>query len=105
MAAFLREHAAELDKARVGEYFGHHEDFEVAVMHAWVDMQPSWAGIPIDSALRLLLEQFRLPGERGRAARVSRRVSRGAAVCVCVRVELHVCDYVGLRSGFEEWFM
>lgn len=38
-ATFLRAHVAELDLSAVGEYFGHHEDFEVAAMHAFIDME------------------------------------------------------------------
>lgn len=29
VAAFLRAHAGEVDKTMLGEYLGHHEDFEV----------------------------------------------------------------------------
>lgn len=29
VAAFLREHLADLDKGQLGEYLGHHEDFSV----------------------------------------------------------------------------
>lgn len=29
VAAFLREHLADLDKAQFGEYLGHHEEFSV----------------------------------------------------------------------------
>lgn len=32
-AAFLREHAARLDKGQVGELFGHHEDHSIAVSY------------------------------------------------------------------------
>jgi hypothetical protein len=36
----------------VGELLGHHEDFAIAVMHAWVDSEPSMAGQAIDQSLR-----------------------------------------------------
>ena len=34
VAAFLREHLADLDKGQLGEYLGHHEDF--AVSNSWL---------------------------------------------------------------------
>ncbi|KAG1671977.1 hypothetical protein FOA52_013349 [Chlamydomonas sp. UWO 241] len=71
IAAFLRAHISELSKTALGELFGEHDDFSIAIMHAWVDSAPgSWAGVPIDSALRLLLEQFRLPGEAQKIDRI-----------------------------------
>lgn len=33
VAAFLREHLADLDKGQLGEYLGHHEDFAVGVFY------------------------------------------------------------------------
>ena len=33
VAAFLREHLADLDKGQLGEYLGHHEDFAVRVFY------------------------------------------------------------------------
>ena len=54
-----------LIQASLGEFFGHHDDFAVSCMHAWIDL-PSrgpMAGVAIDEALRTLLDQFRLPGE------------------------------------------
>jgi Sec7-like guanine-nucleotide exchange factor len=52
VAAFLRAQHDQLDKAQLGELLGHHEDFAVAIMHAWVDAEPSMAGSPLDAALR-----------------------------------------------------
>ena len=37
VAAFFRGHLEDLDKAALGEYFGAHENFEVAAMHAFID--------------------------------------------------------------------
>lgn len=70
VAAFLRDHQSELGKTPLGEYFGHHDDLAISVMHAWIDLNRTWGGIPIDSALRLLLEQFRLPGEAQKIDRI-----------------------------------
>ncbi|KAF6256772.1 hypothetical protein COO60DRAFT_1627056 [Scenedesmus sp. NREL 46B-D3] len=70
VAAFLRTQADQLDKAQLGELLGHHEDFAVAVMHAWVDGEPSMAGQAIDQSLRRLLGGFRLPGEAQKIDRI-----------------------------------
>lgn len=69
VAAFLRKHASSLDKAQLGELFGHHAEFSVAVMHSWVDCE-RYSGMSIDGALRALLEQFRLPGEAQKIDRI-----------------------------------
>ncbi|KAJ9527457.1 hypothetical protein QJQ45_025726 [Haematococcus lacustris] len=69
VAQWLRTHAGQLDKSALGEYFGHHDEFEVAVMHAWVDME-QYAGAALDQALRSLLGQFRLPGEAQKIDRI-----------------------------------
>ena len=37
VAAFLRGHMDTLEKTALGEYFGAHEAFEVAAMHAFID--------------------------------------------------------------------
>lgn len=70
VAAFLRAQQDNLDKTQLGELLGHHEDFAVAVMHAWVDSEPSMAGQAIDQSLRRLLSGFRLPGEAQKIDRI-----------------------------------
>ncbi|GLI68912.1 hypothetical protein VaNZ11_013463 [Volvox africanus] len=62
VAVFLRAHASDLDPTAMGEYLGHHEDLELAAMHAYVD-QERFGGMSIDAALRSFLMPFRLPGE------------------------------------------
>ncbi|KAK9904753.1 hypothetical protein WJX75_001787 [Coccomyxa subellipsoidea] len=69
VAAFLREHLADLDKGQLGEYLGHHEDFACAVMYAYIDGE-RFQGYSIDAALRLLLGSFRLPGEAQKIDRI-----------------------------------
>lgn len=93
VAQFLRTHAADLDKSAMGEYFGHHEDFEVSVMHAWIDME-RYSGLPLDSALRALLAQFRLPGEAQKIDRIMEKVSQcnsspGGLHLVCAGHAVH----------------
>lgn len=48
VAAFLREHLADLDKAQLGEYLGHHEEF--SVRH---EMHVSFREIGLGSLLAL----------------------------------------------------
>ena len=48
-------------RAQLGEYLGHHEDFALAVMYAYIDAE-RFGGLSIDAALRVLLAGFRLPG-------------------------------------------
>jgi Sec7-like guanine-nucleotide exchange factor len=80
VAAFLRTQSDHLDKAQLGELLGHHEDFAIAVMHAWVDSEPSMAGQAIDQSLRRLLGGFRLPGE---AQKIDRIMEKFAEVRFC----------------------
>ncbi|WIA18888.1 hypothetical protein OEZ85_003561 [Tetradesmus obliquus] len=70
VAAFLRAQSDQLDKAQLGELLGHHEDFAIAVMHGWIDSEPSMAGQAIDQSLRRLLGGFRLPGEAQKIDRI-----------------------------------
>lgn len=52
------------------------------VMHAWVD-QERYSGQAVDSALRALLAQFRLPGE---AQKIDRIMEKFAEVCVFMTI-------------------
>ena len=70
VAAFLRTQHDNLDKAQLGELLGHHDDFALAVMHAWIDSEPSMTGQAIDQSLRRLLGGFRLPGEAQKIDRI-----------------------------------
>jgi Sec7-like guanine-nucleotide exchange factor len=78
VASFLRTNQDSLDKAQLGELLGHHEDFAIAVMHAWIDSEASMAGQAIDQSLRKLLAGFRLPGE---AQKIDRIMEKFAEVC------------------------
>jgi Sec7-like guanine-nucleotide exchange factor len=73
VAEFISRNKELLDKAAVGEYFGHHEDFQVRVMHAYIDLQ-RYQGTTIDVALRALMDEFRCGAGRRRAGR--RRAGR-----------------------------
>ncbi|XP_065849956.1 brefeldin A-inhibited guanine nucleotide-exchange protein 5 isoform X1 [Euphorbia lathyris] len=61
VAQFLRS-TPNLDKAMIGDYLGQHEDFPLAVMHAYVDSM-KFSEMKFDTALREFLKGFRLPGE------------------------------------------
>lgn len=78
VAAFLRAQHDNLDKTQLGELLGHHDDFALAVMHAWIDSEPSMGGQAIDQSLRRLLGGFRLPGE---AQKIDRIMEKFAEVC------------------------
>ncbi|KAK9804748.1 hypothetical protein WJX72_003264 [[Myrmecia] bisecta] len=69
IARFLRDNAAGLDKAQLGELFGHHEPLQISTMHAYIDME-RFEGQALDSALRTLLKGFKLPGEAQKIDRI-----------------------------------
>jgi Sec7 domain len=58
VARWLLESAPRLDKRALGEYFGHHEPFQVGVMHRFIAAQ-DLGGLTLDEGLRRLVLQFR----------------------------------------------
>ncbi|KAK9137313.1 hypothetical protein Sjap_007907 [Stephania japonica] len=68
VAQFLRNSPG-LDKAMIGDYLGQHEDFPISVMHGYVDSM-NFSGMKFDSALRVFLQGFRLPGEAQKIDRI-----------------------------------
>ncbi|KAG8380375.1 hypothetical protein BUALT_Bualt06G0008900 [Buddleja alternifolia] len=68
VAQFLRT-TPNLDKAILGNYFGQHDEFPSAVMHAYVDSM-NFCGMKFDSAIREFLKGFRLPGEAQKIDRI-----------------------------------
>lgn len=62
IATFLLRNNDRLDKAMIGEYLGEGEPENVAIMHAFVDMMDFSKRRFVD-ALRMFLQNFRLPGE------------------------------------------
>ncbi|KAK4266036.1 hypothetical protein QN277_027011 [Acacia crassicarpa] len=68
VAQFLKT-ASNLDKATIGDYLGQHEEFPLAVMHAYVDSM-NFSGMKFDSAIREFLKGFRLPGEAQKIDRI-----------------------------------
>ncbi|XP_027369107.1 brefeldin A-inhibited guanine nucleotide-exchange protein 5 isoform X1 [Abrus precatorius] len=68
VAQFLKN-TPNLDKATVGDYLGQHEEFPLAVMHAYVDSM-KFSGMKFDTAIREFLKGFRLPGEAQKIDRI-----------------------------------
>ncbi|KAG2691211.1 hypothetical protein I3843_08G000100 [Carya illinoinensis] len=68
IAQFLRS-THSLDKAMIGDYLGQHEEFPLAVMHAYVDSM-KFTGMKFDKAIREFLKGFRLPGEAQKIDRI-----------------------------------
>ncbi|PIN20402.1 Guanine nucleotide exchange factor [Handroanthus impetiginosus] len=68
VAQFLRN-TPNLDKAMLGDYLGQHEEFPLAVMHAYVDSM-NFSGMKFDIAIREFLKGFRLPGEAQKIDRI-----------------------------------
>lgn len=68
VASFLRYTWA-LDKFLVGDFLGNHDDFCVLVLQEFSKMF-DFVDMNIDTALRIFLETFRLPGEAQKIQRV-----------------------------------
>ncbi|XP_022935314.1 brefeldin A-inhibited guanine nucleotide-exchange protein 5-like isoform X2 [Cucurbita moschata] len=68
VAQFL-QNTPSLDKTMIGEYLGQHEEFPIAVMHAYVDCM-KFSGMKFDAAIREFLKGFRLPGEAQKIDRI-----------------------------------
>ncbi|GMI89380.1 BFA-VISUALIZED ENDOCYTIC TRAFFICKING DEFECTIVE1, HOPM interactor 7 [Hibiscus trionum] len=68
VAQFLRN-TPSLDKGMIGDYLGQHEEFPLAVMHAYVDSM-TFTGMKFDTAIREFLKGFRLPGEAQKIDRI-----------------------------------
>ncbi|CAN4075419.1 unnamed protein product [Withania somnifera] len=73
VAQFLKS-TPSLDKTMIGDYLGQHEEFPVAVMHAYVDSM-NFSGMKFDLAIRQFLKGFRLPGEAQKIDRIIEKFS------------------------------
>eukprot|EP01113_Clastostelium_recurvatum_P040797 TRINITY_DN638_c0_g1_i7.p1 TRINITY_DN638_c0_g1~~TRINITY_DN638_c0_g1_i7.p1 ORF type:complete len:1001 (+),score=251.77 TRINITY_DN638_c0_g1_i7:178-3180(+) len=60
-ARFL-EQTEDLSKKKIGEYLGEGDEWNVRVLHSFVDLM-QFGGLDFDTALRKYLSKFRLPGE------------------------------------------
>ena len=68
MAQFIFDQT-KLSKRRIGEYIGKHDSFNQKVCLSLI-YKYKFASIPLDDALRLLMKQFRLPGEAQQIDRI-----------------------------------
>ncbi|KAF3433663.1 hypothetical protein FNV43_RR24766 [Rhamnella rubrinervis] len=68
VACFFR-YTAGLDKNLVGDFLGNHDEFCVQVLHEFAGTF-DFRDMNLDTALRLFLETFRLPGESQKIQRV-----------------------------------
>ncbi|KAL6125659.1 hypothetical protein ACLB2K_073714 [Fragaria x ananassa] len=68
VACFFR-YTAGLDKNLVGDFLGNHDEFCVQVLHKFAGTF-DFQDMNLDTALRLFLETFRLPGESQKIQRV-----------------------------------
>lgn len=62
IAEFFLSNNTLLDKEVLGEYLGEGDDYNISVMHAFVD-QFNFTGLKFVDAMRIFLQSFRLPGE------------------------------------------
>lgn len=68
VAQFLRS-TSSLKKVMIGDYLGQHEEFPLAVMHAYVDSM-KFSEMKFHTAIREFLKGFRLPGEAQKIDRI-----------------------------------
>ena len=69
-----------LSKGAKGEFFGHHEENQVAVMHKYTDYF-DFAGMEFDQAMRFYLDTFRLPGEAQQIDRIMEKFADRYCTC------------------------
>lgn len=84
----------------IGDYLGHHEEFPLAVMHAYVDSM-KFSGMKFGTAIREFLRGFRLPGEAQKIDRIMEKFAeRYVSFC------MHVDDmpFLLLASEFVVFF-
>ncbi|CAO2820443.1 unnamed protein product [Amaranthus hypochondriacus] len=67
--AFFLRFTCGLDKNVVGDFLGNHEEFNVQVLDQFAQTF-DFKGMTLDTALRIFLETFRLPGEAQKIQRV-----------------------------------
>jgi len=82
----------------IGDYLGQHEEFPLAVMHAYVDSM-KFSGMKFDNAIREFLKGFRLPGEAQKIDRIMEKFAERYWGCLCVVCVL-LCVHKGERFVF-----
>lgn len=66
----------------IGDYMGQHEEFPLAVMHAYVDSM-NFSGMKFDIAIREFLKGFRLPGEAQKIDRIMEKFAERSVASFC----------------------
>ncbi|EFJ20775.1 hypothetical protein SELMODRAFT_108099 [Selaginella moellendorffii] len=79
IAQFLKTMSG-LDKTMIGDYLGQHEEFQVSVMHAYVD-STQLQNMKFDQAIREFLRSFRLPGEAQKIDRIMEKFAERYCRC------------------------
>eukprot|EP00879_Flechtneria_rotunda_P009955 GHRR01010411.1.p1 GENE.GHRR01010411.1~~GHRR01010411.1.p1 ORF type:complete len:1258 (+),score=566.72 GHRR01010411.1:286-4059(+) len=69
-----------LDKTLIGDYLGEREDFNLKVMHAYVDAL-DFIDMEFDTAIRRFLQGFRLPGEAQKIDRLMEKFAERFLKC------------------------
>lgn len=78
----------------IGDYLGQHEEFPLAVMHAYVDSM-NFSGMKFDTAIREFLRGFRLPGE---AQKIDRLMEKFAERYFLYHFYMHVSTIIILEK-------
>lgn len=79
VAHFLA-HTRGLDKALIGDFLGEREDFNLRVMHSYVDAL-DFVQLDFDAAIRKFLSGFRLPGEAQKIDRLMEKFAERYVSC------------------------
>lgn len=66
----------------IGDYMGQHEEFPLAVMHAYVDSM-NFSGMKFDISIREFLKGFRLPGEAQKIDRIMEKFAERSVASFC----------------------
>ena len=69
ISKFFYEHAEELSKAKIGEFFGEPDEMNRKTLRFYLNLT-NLKGLPIDEALRSYLKLFELPGEAQKIDRI-----------------------------------
>ncbi|KAF5835546.1 hypothetical protein DUNSADRAFT_7245 [Dunaliella salina] len=79
VAMFLLK-TKDLDKTTIGSYLGEREDFNIKVMHAFIDAL-DFQNMEFDMAIRTFLAGFRLPGEAQKIDRLMEKFAERYLKC------------------------
>lgn len=72
----------------IGDYLGQHEEFPIAVMHAYVDSM-NFSGMKFNIAICEFLKGFRLPGEAQKIDRIMEKFAERYVIDVTARIQIN----------------